>query len=30
LRRLTGSYSWKGVSRSDVRVASGVEVGSDG
>jgi hypothetical protein len=30
LSRLTGGSSWKGISRSDVRVASGMEVGSDG
>jgi hypothetical protein len=30
LRLLAGGSSWKGVSRSDVRVGSGVKVGSDG
>jgi hypothetical protein len=30
LRRLTGGLSWKGVSSSDVRVASGVELGFEG
>jgi hypothetical protein len=30
LRRLTGGSSWKGVSSSDIKVASGVELGSKG
>jgi hypothetical protein len=30
LRRVTGGSSWKGVSRSDVRVASEFELGSGG
>jgi hypothetical protein len=30
LRLLTGGSNWKGVSSSYVRVASGVELGSDG
>jgi hypothetical protein len=30
LRRVTGGSSWKGVSKSDERVVSGVELGSEG